>query len=757
MTDPRVCFSSNEPYLFESQPVTERVEGRWLTAWVQWSKAGVDRVAAKWLDDEATQLLSSADATAGDPRLVAALGGAWLVWETCRDGQWAVVGRRLKDGVWADECVVARKAFDPQLAVDADGHAWCIYIQQQPRTVCAVKLGADNEALTIPTLGAMCYRPRFTLAGTRLWATWEGYFDLYPQATPQHGQPSAEYRVCACPIGPGGVGGPLMISRGQGDDVLHTTCGIADGTFVVAWINSRDVENGDGVVDQWQTVEAARARGLNWQRLPQVTDLCQGMLVNAGAGGYLGRRRRPTLVADGKRVWAVWERKDLEDGNTRRAIGILCGKRLDGDTWSTERELTRGLIAYSAVPSAIDGSLAFVGRNAKAGADWDAGVSNVFEDAWANLEFGEAALGDHLPDFQAATGSGWSTVTLREKRPPFPRRVAEAGEGALSLFWGDTHFHTAQTGDAEGEVDELLHYACDKACLDFCAMCDNDVYCQPLTAHAWRRQHRFIAEHTQAGRFVIIPANEWSWADTKTKKPNHRLVLFAKSGEPLFHQFDPEGCDIEALARSVQATSGLLIGHHLGWVFADSPVDGTIEIASAWSPHMVVKPQAIHDTLSTGRRVGFTAGSDSHRRNPGLCGALTGIYTTELTPAALVDGIRRRRTIATTGTRVAIDFRIADAFIGDDVHLGGRVPFVARAWAPRPIESIAMIRDGEVITSVDGVDDVAGELCFDEHLAAGTHWYYARVVLAGEAPVLPNNDVPAQGKHAWTSPIWVTA
>ena len=759
MHDEHVCFSTNAPFLFESEPTATQLGGRWLLAWLQWRKGGLDGVAVRWLDGGASKLLSSPDATAGHPRLVAAQGGAWLVWESCRDGQWAVVGRRLDGDAWSAERAIADDAFDPALAVDASGTTWCAYVQMRAgrRTLCAVNLDNAGQPLTVPTVGAPCYRPRLTLSGVRLWATWEGYFDLAPQGTTQEGQPSAEYRVCACQIGPSGAGGPLMVSHGPGNDVLHTTCASSGGALVVAWINSRDVENADGVVDQWQTVQAARAVGPRWERLPEATDLCQGMLVNAGAGGYLGNRRKPMLVADGDGVWAVWERKDLEDGHTRRAIGILCGKRLDGDVWSAERELVRGLIAYDTAPVATDGKLAFVGRNAKAGAQWDSGVSNVFEDGWANLEFGEAALGEHLPGFQAATGTGWRMVTLRDKRPPLPRRPVGVGEGSLSLFWGDPHFHTAQTGDAEGEVDELLHYARDKAGLDYCAICDNDVYCLPLAEHAWRRQHRLIEEHSEPGRFAVIPSNEWSWADPETKKPNHRLALFAKSGEPLFHQFDDEGCDIDALASSMGGTSGLLIGHHLGWVFADSPVEAAIEVASAWSPHMVVKPEAIHHTLSTGRRLGFTGGSDSHRRNPGFCGALTGIYAAELTAAALVDAIRRRRTIATTGTRIAIDFRIADAFIGDDVRLGGRVPISVRAFAPRPIETLAVIRDGQVIASLEDVNAIEAELALDEGIARGTHWYYARAVLVGDVRNLPNNDAVAQGTHAWTSPIWVTS
>jgi len=138
-------------------------------------------------------------------------------------------------------------------------------------------------------------------------------------------------------------------------------------------LSGKAIENTSGVVDQWQSIQAARLNDGIWERLPEVTDLCQGMLVNAGAGGYLGNRRKPMLVADGERVWVLWERKDVEDGHTRRAIGILCGKYFDDGEWSEELELYRGLLSYEVASKAMQGSIVFVARDMKLGAKWDCG------------------------------------------------------------------------------------------------------------------------------------------------------------------------------------------------------------------------------------------------------------------------------------------------------------------------------------------------------------------------------------------------
>jgi hypothetical protein len=253
-----------------------------------------------------------------------------------------------------------------------------------------------------------------------------------------------------------------------------------------------------------------------------------------------------------------------------------------------------------------------------------------------------------------------------------------------------------------------------------------------------------------------VPGYEWSWADPRTGEPNHRLVLYERTGEPIFRQFEPGGRDIEALARSVGATSGMLIGHHLGWHFAESGVEAAIEVASGWSPHMVAAPEVVHAALASGRRLGFTGGSDSHRRNPGFCGALTGVFATELTAKALVDAIRRRRSIATTGAMVALELWLGDAFIGDDVRLSDRVPVAVRARAPRAIASLALVRDGETVAERTDIGSTEAVLELEEEILPGAHWYYARAILEGEVRDLPGNFVVAEGTHAWTSPIWVS-
>ena len=734
-------LSANKAFVFDCHPTLARDGDQWVCAWLQ-CQSGSDVVMAKALSSpDPPVALSSPPATAGPPQLCASSSGVLCAWESCLDGKWQLQIKRSADGAWSDGPVLPPSdahRFEPALGVGPDDRVWCAWVEWDGRR----RLKAADLSVPSPRVVEVrltrhaCYRPKLTRAGETLWLTWEAYT--------QNG-----YRIFSRRVGE--MRQATLHWSASGCDLLHTTGAESKGRLWIAWIHSQDVENELGVVDQWQSIRALRRDGdESWQH-PTVADLCHGLLPKTAVWGYCGRRRHPMLVSDGERMWVLWERKETHDGGTGQVVGALCGRCFDGRRWSTERQLHRGLVNYVVHGHSQDGVARFAARDMLAEAQWDSGVSNVLESVWGNLVVGDVALSADAPEFQTDEWTGWTPVALstkREEKPSFDTND-------LKLFWGDPHLHTAQSGDAEGEVDELLRYARDKAKLDFCAVADNDVYCFPLTDHEWARQQRFISEHSEPGRFIVIPLYEWSWADPETRKPNHRLVMYSKLHEPLWRQVDPQGTDIDALAHAVAGTSGLLIGHHLGWVFADSPVEAAIEIVSAWHPHMVEKPEFIHDTLNTGRRLAFTGGTDSHRRNPGFCGALTGIYATDLTAEALVEGVRRRRTVATTGAMIAMDFRVGDAFIGDDVSARAPIPICVRVRAPRPIESIAVVRDGEIIAESGDVGAAEGELTFEDSPPTGPHWYYAQAKLYGDVPKLPSNVVVAEGNHAWTSPIWV--
>ena len=161
--------------------------------------------------------------------------------------------------------------------------------------------------------------------------------------------------------------------------------------------------------------------------------------------------------------------------------------------------------------------------------------------------------------------------------------------------------------------------------------------------------------------------------------------------------------------------------------------------------------------LDAGRRFGFVGNGDSHRRNPGLCGGLTGIYAEELSADAILDALRNRRVYATNGSRIAVESWANGRFLGDEVRArDGRADIRLSVTGTRPIVSATLIRDGREIATFDG--DGSNRLsCVhrDADLPPGTHWYYWRIAQQGSSPRYPGNVKVARGHLAWSTPHWV--
>ena len=170
---------------------------------------------------------------------------------------------------------------------------------------------------------------------------------------------------------------------------------------------------------------------------------------------------------------------------------------------------------------------------------------------------------------------------------------------------------------------------------------------------------------------------------------------------------------------------------------------------------------------------GFIGASDSHRAVPGLGGALTCVFAEELTPEALFDAYKKRRTMATQGIFLYADFRVNDTFIGGEGIATGSPLISAAAEAPDSIEVVDVIRDGEVIHHVTP-DSRCCEITFrDETAQPGEHFYFMRVRLIGDPSFnidpgenttrtfeemdgrYPSNLARARGVFAWTSPVWM--
>jgi hypothetical protein len=439
-----------------------------------------------------------------------------------------------------------------------------------------------------------------------VWAVWDSYRD-------------SEYAVFGRRIYP--ESGELeRISSGDRSCLKPAVMYGSKAGLVVAWLARRDVTGARGVVDQWYTLQAAVRRNSRWEALrdpdtgADVADLRHSLLPVIepqviGLYGYQGRRLHPMLVEEDGAVWLLWERRIVHDGRGDTA-GELCGRRFAGESWSQPVSLHQGLLDYR-VPS--DGKA----QNGR--------VTIAAKGLHQYYMAMEIDLAHRRPFEFANLWNGWKPVRL-PLHDAAPRASVEINERKHNLYWADLHAHSGLTADAEGEVDELLHFARDKARLDVVVMQENDFIGRMLTEGEYRLSVYSSRRISEPGRFLALPGFEWTH---RGDERNHRTVMYPGEETPIVRH--PEnGGNFEELCDAVEAAGGVMNTQHETFRLSRRPCDANIEVASGWRV-FIKAPDKIHRELSAGHRVGFVATSDGHRRNPGTGGGLTGIYAPELT------------------------------------------------------------------------------------------------------------------------------
>ena len=116
--------------------------------------------------------------------------------------------------------------------------------------------------------------------------------------------------------------------------------------------------------------------------------------------------------------------------------------------------------------------------------------------------------------------------------------------------------------------------------------------------------------------------------------------------------------------------------------------------------------QVIERQLARGLRFGFVGSSDTHRGYPGAYGeGVVGIWAPELSRAAIFEAIRRRRTYATTGERIAVEFAINGRPMGSELPFTSDRQIDIRVEGQDTIQMIELVRSGQVIERHFPADD----------------------------------------------------
>ncbi len=349
-----------------------------------------------------------------------------------------------------------------------------------------------------------------------------------------------------------------------------------------------------------------------------------------------------------------------------------------------------------------------------------------------------------------------------------PLEVLDDDSDRGNVYWGELHGHT-EMSDGMGEYEAMFRHARDEGCQDFAAAADHACY---FTDNEWEWMQDIANACNERGEFIALLGYEWAG------RQGHRCIYARGRRLQLFRgMYEPES-SLDVVYRHFHGDEGVVAGpHHTGangrMEYHDRSIERFIEIYSMWgasdrlgAPKAPLfpgdHPLPAHAWLNAGARLGFTGGGDCHEGKSGWTpddpdgqgtalhgfarqlryrSGLTAAVMPELRRRELIEALRDRRTYATTGARILLDFEVSGVAMGQKGE-SDEAEVEATVHAVTELARLEVIRDGEVVHAVE-VDGLDAELEWDDPKPVGERaWYYLHVI-------------QRDGEEAWSSPVWL--
>jgi hypothetical protein len=370
---------------------------------------------------------------------------------------------------------------------------------------------------------------------------------------------------------------------------------------------------------------------------------------------------------------------------------------------------------------------------------------------------------DPLADFEdrlriSEADRGRGALIIRFGTPGL-HRVSFAGEGGLAarsapirvlesrpaerLVWGDLDVRPAPIEDGPESASTLEHSLRESVAfaravgLDFAAFVPDlasggGLAVGPPHETPWDAMTALLAAESSSGEFVALPGFTWlgGAGDYAIVYPGSGPLRAPPSFVEVTETADERGGFAIACGGEVRPRFAESVGRSAGLLVARST-------------------RSAHDVALTGLRRGlipaFVGGSSTGGGAPGAT-SITGVRVESLSPSNLVAAVRARRTWATNGERMVVDFDVDDS---------GDLPRVlVRGVGTASVERIEIYRNGRLVYETRELPpaeefDLAWEdpellalECLDRTVA-----YHARVVQSSR-----NAYDPSQQDFAVTSP-----
>ncbi len=387
---------------------------------------------------------------------------------------------------------------------------------------------------------------------------------------------------------------------------------------------------------------------------------------------------------------------------------------------------------------------------------------SLFEPERIATEPAARTLSITLPEKEGIYFFEVSAVASRALTAKSNPLICREGERKFNLYFGDIHGHT-RLSDGTGTPEDYYAFARRVSGLDIAALTDHDSYGTfPIDGAPWERIKRAARDAHEPGSFVTFLGYEWTNWET-----GHRNVYYREDDGPIFNCLDEKSRTPTALWECLKPYEAMTIAHHTGggpvpidWSYAPGNKEWLVEICSVHGSsesyggasciYRPVRGAFVFDALNRGYKLGIIGSGDTHDGHPGQrtvgapAGGIFGLFAPELTRDAVWGAFKRRHVYGTSGEKIILFSRIADAPMGSEVVWTEKsVPVVVHAVGTDTLESVEVIRNGAVCFrhECDGVEVVL--LVEDTEPPEGTSWYMTKIA-------------QENGSMAWSSPVWVT-
>ena len=314
--------------------------------------------------------------------------------------------------------------------------------------------------------------------------------------------------------------------------------------------------------------------------------------------------------------------------------------------------------------------------------------------------------------------------------------------------------------------------------LDFASASEHDAYL--FDDQAWEILQGISQKFYNPGKFTTLFAYEWTSGIT------HHIVLYKEKDLKVFDRRAHPDLPSLWSALDEQGKPALTIPHltwnfkeHINWDYINNDYRKLGEIYSLWNSRFLIQPGddpqrfelgkdnkwSFQYAWDKGHKIGVIGSTDNHLGQPGTnnytiytqhTGGLAVALSAANNREQLWDALETRRTYATTGTRIYVDFTVNDCHMGSEIKSEKSPVIIGKVAGTNMLETVEVVKyvNGNYNTIYkSSPDSEITEFEFEDENFDSDCFYYLRVTQVDEVPgrlwAFPTKE------KAWSSPVWV--